>query len=59
MDDVVIVADDKLQRGNWPLGRISAVYPGNDGRVRVVDVKTTTGCYRRPVSKLCKLDVRK
>ena len=55
--DVVLVADPKLQRGCWPRGRITAVHPGSDGQVRVVDVKTTSGCYRRPVTRICKLDV--
>jgi hypothetical protein len=44
-------------RNNWPLGRIIQTYPGKDGQVRVADVKTKTGTYRRPVIKLIKLDV--
>ena len=53
--DVVVIADEKLPRGSWPLGRVTAVHPGADQRVRVVDVKTATGTYRRPVARLCKL----
>ena len=36
----------------WPLARITAVYPGADGRVQVADVKTEKGNYKRPVTKL-------
>lgn len=34
-------------------------FPGNDRIIRVVDLKMSNGKqYRRPVSKLCLLDVR-
>ncbi|XP_065197584.1 uncharacterized protein LOC135829105 [Sycon ciliatum] len=59
MDDVVIIADSNLPPGSWIRGRVVATHPGKDGRVRVVDVKTQTGTYRRPVARLCKLDVHK
>ncbi|XP_052749744.1 uncharacterized protein LOC128200404 [Galleria mellonella] len=57
-DDVVIVTDDQLPRNQWPKGRVTAVYPGKDGKVRVADVLTSTGLYKRPVTKLARLDVR-
>ena len=57
--DVVVIADDKATRGVWPRGIVIAVHPGRDGTVRVADVKTTAGVYRRPVARLCYLDVRK
>jgi hypothetical protein len=55
--DIVVIADGDGPRNNWPLGRIIQTYPGKDGQVRVADVKTKTGTYRRPVIKLIKLDV--
>ena len=55
--DVVVVADDKLPRGCWPKGMVQSTHPGKDGVVRVVDVKTASGIYRRPVVKVTKLDV--
>ena len=57
IDDVVIICDDNMPRGSWPRGRVVAVHPGQDGIVRVVDVKTSTGVFRRPVTKLCVIDV--
>jgi hypothetical protein len=57
--DVVIVVDDLLPRNSWPKGIIAELFPGKDGIVRVVTVRTTTGTYRRPVSKICVLDVKK
>ena len=39
-------------RGKWNVGRIINVYPGQDGRVRNVKVKTRDGEYQRPISKI-------
>ena len=38
--DVVLLVDDDLKRNKWPMGRIVGVFPGDDGLVRKVDVKT-------------------
>jgi hypothetical protein len=55
--DVVIVVDDSLPRGLWPLGRVLEVFEGRDGRVRTVSVKTRNGVFRRPACKLCFLEM--
>ena len=51
-DDIVTMADNNAIRGKWTVGRIIKVYPGSDGRVRNVRVKTATGEYNRPVTKI-------
>jgi hypothetical protein len=58
MGDVVIMMDDQQPRNSWPLGIVSAVFPAKDGQVRVVEVKTSNGMFKRPVKMLCRLDVR-
>jgi len=50
--DRVTVADQNAVRGKWAVGRITNVYPEADGRVRNVTVKTATGEYSRPVTKI-------
>jgi len=55
--DVVIIADPDHPRNVWPRGLIIKTFPGQDGQVRVVDVKTSMGIFRRPVAKICILDV--
>ncbi len=45
VDDIVVVQDPNAIRGNWVTGRIVKVYPGNDGRIRNVKVKTATSSY--------------
>ena len=54
--ELVLVADENTSRGHWPVGRVARVIPGADGRVRVVDVVTATGQYRRPVTRLWRLE---
>ena len=53
--DVVILHEDNLIPTKWPLGRIVNIYTGKDGIVRVVDVKTAHGVYKRPITKIALL----
>lgn len=53
--DVLLLIEDELIPTKWPLARVVKTYPGKDGIVRVVDVKTARGVYRRPVHKLAPL----
>ena len=46
------MVDSNAVRGKWSLGRITAVFPGPDGRVRNVKVKTSAGEYSRPITKV-------
>ena len=53
--DVVLLIEDGLIPTKWPLARVIKTYPGKDNVVRVVDIKTSSGTYRRPVHKLAPL----
>jgi transposase InsO family protein len=53
--DVVVFCDGKQPRNMWPRGIISKVFPGSDGHVRVVDIRTPTGSLRRPVARIAVL----
>ncbi|GFT59833.1 jerky-like protein [Trichonephila clavipes] len=44
---MVLVKEDNLPPLQWSLGRVVQVFPGDDGAVRVVDVKTQRGQFRR------------
>ena len=50
--DIVVLKHEKTFSCHWPLARVTAVFPGQDGLVRVAEVKTATGQYKRPVVKL-------
>ncbi|XP_049277727.1 uncharacterized protein LOC125761030 [Anopheles funestus] len=52
---MVILKEDGKMPLQWPLGRISKLFPGLDGVVRVVNIRTKLGEYKRPVSRICLL----
>ena len=54
--DVALIVEPNASRGEWPLGRVIEVYPGDDGLVRVVKVKTKNKEYLCPVHRLCPLE---
>ncbi|XP_061398117.1 uncharacterized protein LOC133333819 [Musca vetustissima] len=53
--DLVIIFDERVPPGQWPLARITEVHPGTDGKVRVVSLKSNGKIYKRPVSKVALL----
>ena len=55
--DVMIVLEKHTPRIRWPLERVKATYPGEDGVVRVVDIKINGKIYRRSVGRLVPLEV--
>ncbi|CAB3991237.1 Pao retrotransposon peptidase superfamily [Paramuricea clavata] len=59
VNDVVIVFEPNLKPGEWKLGRILEVFPGNDGHVRAAKIKTSQGVCTRPITKLCVLEESK
>ncbi|KAL7724294.1 hypothetical protein ACLKA6_012217 [Drosophila palustris] len=54
--DLVVIAEDNMPSQQWLVGRVKEVHVGQDGMVRVVDVKTAKGGnYKRPIHKLAPL----
>ncbi|XP_058449018.1 uncharacterized protein LOC131428978 [Malaya genurostris] len=56
-DLLVILKEDDAPPMTWQLGRIIEVYPGNDGIIRVVKVRTSRGNYVRPTTKIAILPI--
>ena len=59
INDIVLVQDSNILRGIWKLGRVSNIYPSNDGVVRKVEVQYKSNLeskgfetIRRPVQRL-------
>ncbi|GBM79999.1 hypothetical protein AVEN_203766-1, partial [Araneus ventricosus] len=55
--DMVLIREENLPPCKWLLGRVIALYPGQDNKVRVVDVKTSKGIYKRSINKLSVLPI--
>jgi len=53
--DIVLLADEQQKRNHWPLARVMAVYPGDNGLVRKVLIRAQKKEYERPIHKLVKL----
>ena len=54
--DLILLAEDDVPRGHWPLGRVLHVYPGPDGRVRSALIRARGGTVHRPARKICVLE---
>jgi len=55
--DFVAELDPQLRRGEWRTGFVEAVYPGEDGLVRVIDFRTSDGAiYNRGISRVSLLE---
>jgi hypothetical protein len=53
---VVLVADLRYPRGQWPLAVVSSIKTGRDGLVRSAVVRTNRSSITRPVTQLCLLE---
>ncbi|KAJ8353346.1 hypothetical protein SKAU_G00209130 [Synaphobranchus kaupii] len=52
--DVVLLKQSQAPRNEWPMALVTSTFPGTDGRVRKVEVRTssqgTSKTYLRPIS---------
>ncbi|XP_047028042.1 uncharacterized protein LOC124636151 [Helicoverpa zea] len=55
VDDLVLIKEENLPPLCWRLGRVTKLFPGPDGVIRVADVRTSTNCLRRALVRLCPL----
>lgn len=53
--DLVILKENNVPPLKWKLGRVQEILPGKDNNVRNVIVRTSTGIYKRPITKLALL----
>ncbi|XP_070137047.1 uncharacterized protein [Drosophila bipectinata] len=49
---MAVIKEDNIPSNEWRLGMVDAVYPGSDGHVRVIDIRTARGLVKRPVVKV-------
>ena len=56
INDLVLIKEDNVKRGQWQLGTVVEVHPGEDGAVRVVTVQTSKGRHKHPAVKILQLE---
>ena len=49
---------NSLLKNNWPLAIVCKTYPGKDGIIRAVQLKTANGTIERPVQHLYPLELQ-
>ncbi|CAB0000027.1 unnamed protein product [Nesidiocoris tenuis] len=52
VDDLVIMKEPNLSPSQWKMARITKVLPGEDGIVRVAEVKTAQGTFTRSLGAI-------
>ncbi|XP_011883889.1 PREDICTED: uncharacterized protein LOC105571032 [Vollenhovia emeryi] len=57
--DLVILREINAPPLYWPTGRVVKLYPGNDDIVRVIEVKTANGIYKRAVKNVALLPIQR
>ncbi|GFS80164.1 bel12-ag transposon polyprotein [Nephila pilipes] len=57
-DIVLIGTDDKKKRLHWLLGRVLELFPGKDGIIRLVKLRTEKGNVLRPIQRLYPLELK-
>jgi len=54
----VLIHDDIKKRNHWKMGVVKELYPGKDGIVREVSLRTSFGNdFVRPIEKLYPLEI--
>lgn len=53
--EVVMIVDPQLPRALWPVGTVTQVFPGADGKVRSASVDVKGRTYILPVARLIRL----
>lgn len=50
-----MIIDQQLPRTLWSVGKVKAVFPGADGRLRTAQIQVKDRTYTRPVTRLIRL----
>jgi len=54
---LVLIHEDNSPSMQWPMGRIVETFPGPDGQIRVVNVRTHNGILKRAIHRLAPLPI--
>ena len=52
VNGVVLLKEEGVVRGHWPMGRVTEVHPSKDGLVRSLSLQTNGTIIKRPIAKV-------
>lgn len=52
INDLVVIRKDNFPPTEWRLGRVQKVFPRQDNRIRIAEIRTSSGITTRPITKL-------
>ena len=52
----MLISEDKMSRGKWPIRTVDTLLSGKDGLIRTVILKTKKGLLRTPVQRPHRLE---
>ena len=55
--DVVLIKGEEKNRGRWKLGVVVNIFPGTDGIVRAVELRSEKSILQRPIQLLYPLEL--
>lgn len=58
INDLVMIKEDSLPATKWMLGRVIEKHPGDDGKTRVVTVKTAKNVIKRTITKIAPMPIK-
>jgi hypothetical protein len=53
----VLIREDHIPRLSWPMGVIVQLFPGKDGLVRSVNLKTASGVITKSIQRLHDIEI--
>lgn len=54
---MVLVREDNLPPQKWRFGRVTEVYSGNEGLIRVFNICTKDSIYKTAITRICVLPI--
>lgn len=55
VNDLILLQEDNVPPLKWPLARVVELHTGRDGLTRVATVKTSTGLFKRAITRMAPL----
>ena len=52
VNDVVLLKEEGVVRGHWPMGRVTEVHPSKDGLVRSISIQANGTIAKQPITKV-------